>query len=120
MEIIGGNTIKPTIIGKYEVNDFIIVVPSLLSGDVIVSKTIAYSYQITGKSSDTIFLDRNLPDYYLTLSTITVISTDFLNVEDYETSSQTDISLQQDAWNLNVVWAQKTNWYFKCKNLISI
>lgn len=101
------NYILPSIIGKYEVGSFVLVVPSLLSGDLIVNKTAAYGYQITGKSADTIYLDRNLPDYYLTLSSITVISTDFLNPEDYETVVSGDTTSQQDAWNLNVVWTQK-------------
>lgn len=104
---ISSNVITLTTPTGFTTGDSIVLIPSTLNGNVITANTNTNSYIITGISSNYLYLNRVVPNYSALIGTgnATVINTDFPNTHIYEVDFN-DPQLQQDAWNLNVVWNQ--------------
>jgi len=89
-----------TLLSGLAVDDYITIAVSSLNGDVITGASISFVYRITGITSNTLILDRALPDLSsLTPFNVTVIKNGYYPHE-------TTHCFQHDSWTLNTVWSQ--------------
>lgn len=104
---ISSNVITLTTPTGFTIGDSITLIPSPLNGNVITASTNSNSYIITGASGNNLYLNRNVPNYNTLIGSgnATIINNDFPETYLYEVGFS-DPQLQQDAWNLNVVWNQ--------------
>lgn len=104
---ISSNVITLTTPTGFTIGDSITLIPSPLNGNVITASTNSNSYIITGASGNKLYLNRNVPNYNTLIGSgnATIINNDFPETYLYEVGFS-DPQLQQDAWNLNVVWNQ--------------
>jgi hypothetical protein len=104
---ISSNVITLTTPTGFTIGDSITLIPSPLNGNVITASTNSNSYIITGISGNNLYLNRNVPNYNTLIGSgnATIINNDFPETYLYEVVFS-DPQLQQDAWNLNVVWNQ--------------
>jgi len=93
-------------VSGFSINDTVTFITQ--TSDIIINDVKSYTYKITNIIGNVIYVDRNIPNFLNILGPGSglLINNDFKNINQYELT-QTDISSQQDGWNLNVVWTEK-------------
>ena len=92
----GGDLLLGLVIG-----DYITIVLTTLSADVITEDSTSFVYRITGITGTVVFLDRNTPDLtaLVAFGLVTVVKNGYYPLTG-------DYCLQHDSWTLNTVWSQ--------------